>query len=105
MANGDDYTKDDLYAAVAHMTLIRILASYCTTLDMEIESFDVATAFIFTQALRTVYVHQPEGFHHSTNRVYLETGSPREGAQSAAPTIRSYYVHVTLKAYCTYVPR
>ncbi|EXU95156.1 hAT family dimerization domain protein [Metarhizium robertsii] len=67
----DSYTLEDLYAAVAHMTSVRLFCTVVALLDLEWGQYDAVTAFLNAEARQEMYMKQPQGFDDGSGRVCL----------------------------------
>lgn len=70
--NGDDYSIQDLYSAVADSVSVRIFLTLMAVLDYECRAYDVITAFLNASPPKgyNVYVRQPEGYRDETRKVW-----------------------------------
>ena len=68
---GDHYSIEDLYAAVANTTSVRIFMSLAAIHDLEVRQLDISTAFLHAEARKLVYVQQLQGFDDGSGRVCL----------------------------------
>jgi len=66
---GVDY--NDTYAPVVNTSAVRMLFAFSTIMNLQIEQFDVKTAFLYGSLDEEVYMSQPEGFEIDRNRVCL----------------------------------
>lgn len=69
----DSWAVQDVYAAVANTTSVKIFLLWTAILDLECFQFDIATAFLNADIPEgtSIYVMQPEGYEDGTNRVCL----------------------------------
>jgi hypothetical protein len=67
----DSYALEDLYAAVAHMTSVRLFCTVVALLDLDWGQYDAVTAFLNAKARQEVYMKQPQGFDDGSGRVCL----------------------------------
>jgi hypothetical protein len=66
-ARGDQQTSgvdySETFAPTVRYTTLRVLLALACYHDLEVEQFDVVSAFLNADVQETVYMHQPEGFH------------------------------------------
>ncbi|KJZ70069.1 hypothetical protein HIM_10530 [Hirsutella minnesotensis 3608] len=69
----DSWAVQDVYAAVASTTSVKIFLLWTAILDLECYQFDIATAFLNADIPEgtNIYVMQPEGYEDGTSRVCL----------------------------------
>ncbi|KAM4064136.1 reverse transcriptase (RNA-dependent DNA polymerase) [Hirsutella rhossiliensis] len=69
----DSWAVQDVYAAVASTTSVKIFLIWTAILDLECYQFDIATAFLNADIPEgtNIYVMQPEGYEDGTSRVCL----------------------------------
>jgi hypothetical protein len=64
-ARGDQQTYEvdynDTFAPTLRYTTLRVLLSLACSLDLEIEKFDVVTAFLNVDVAEDIYMHPPPG--------------------------------------------
>jgi hypothetical protein len=58
--NGIDY--NETFAPTVRYTTLRVLFALACYHDLEVEQFDVVSAFLNADVHETIYMHQPEGF-------------------------------------------
>jgi hypothetical protein len=68
---GIDYDADAISSDVVKMGSMRIVLTFATELDYEIEQGDANSAYIQADQPTELYLQQPEGHHDGTNRVGL----------------------------------
>ena len=88
----------DLYAAVIHLTTLRVILAIVAINDLECETFDMIAAFLnaIVPEGTEVFVEQPKGFKDGTRRVcrlrkalYGLRKSPRWWFDTLAPKLRA----------------
>ncbi|KJZ68226.1 hypothetical protein HIM_12383 [Hirsutella minnesotensis 3608] len=69
----DSWAVQDVYAAVANTTSVKIFLLWTAILDLECFQFDIATAFLNADIPEgtNIYVMQPEGYEDGTSKVCL----------------------------------
>ena len=58
--NGIDY--NETFAPTVRYTTLRVLLALACYHDLEVEQFDVVSAFLNADVQETIYMHQPEGY-------------------------------------------
>lgn len=66
-AKGIDYS--DTFSPVIRYDSIRILLALATTYEMDIQQFDVKSAFLHGELAEEIYMKQPEGYNTDSNLV------------------------------------
>ena len=53
---------NDTFAPVAKMTSIRVMMALAAEMDLEVQQFDITTAFLYGEIDEEIYMKQPTGF-------------------------------------------
>ena len=65
--SGVDYSET--FASTVRYTTLRVLLALACYHNLEVEQFDVISAFLNADVHETIYMHQPGGFNNSTPTV------------------------------------
>jgi len=68
---GIDYNKT--YASVTKFTLIQVILSISTSLDLEIHQIDVKIVFLNGDLIEEIYMDVPEGIDNDNDNVLLRS--------------------------------